>query len=33
LQSIEAAYKIRLDYLDVLNKYNQAAIELELYVY
>lgn len=33
IQSIEAAYKIRLDYLDVLNKYNQAAIELELYVY
>lgn len=33
VQSIEAAYKIRLDYLDVLNKYNQAAIELELYIY
>lgn len=33
LQSVEAAYKIRLDYLDVLNNYNQAAIELELYVY
>jgi cobalt-zinc-cadmium resistance protein CzcA len=31
LQSIDAAYNIRLGYLETLNKYNMAAIELELY--
>lgn len=32
-QSINTAYKIRLEYLDTLNNYNQTAIELELYAY
>ena len=31
LQSISTAYDIRLEYLETLKKYNQAAIELELY--
>jgi heavy metal efflux system protein len=31
LQSVNTAYEIRLEYLETLNNYNQAAIELELY--
>ena len=31
IQSIGIAYSVRLGYLETLNKYNQAAIELELY--
>jgi cobalt-zinc-cadmium resistance protein CzcA len=30
---ISEAYKIRLDYLDILNRYNQSAIQLEHYAY
>ncbi len=33
IQNINKAYNIRLEYLETLNKYNQAAIELELYSY
>jgi cobalt-zinc-cadmium resistance protein CzcA len=33
LQSIEMAYKIRLDYIETLRNYNSKAIELEIYAY
>ncbi len=33
VQKINTAYKIRLDYLETLNNYNQTAIELEMYTY
>ena len=33
LQSIDIAYKIRLDYIETLKNYNNKAIELEVYAY
>jgi cobalt-zinc-cadmium resistance protein CzcA len=33
LEGINSAYRIKMDYLKVLNEYNQTAIELELYAY
>jgi cobalt-zinc-cadmium resistance protein CzcA len=33
IQSIDMAYKIRLDYIETLRKYNYKAIELEVYAY
>lgn len=32
-QKADEAFRIQLDYLETLNKYNQTAIELEIYAY
>ena len=33
ITQLSDAYRIRLDYLDLLNRYNQCAIQLEYYAY
>jgi heavy metal efflux system protein len=33
IQKADEAFRIRLDYLETLNQYNQTAIQLEFYAY